>query len=214
MRGISCGPLLALGLAALPAVSIASCVPGAKPSYQDITAIYFRSEGVTEPVELHRGDLVRRGACPVSLVLYVSPSDVDKGSSPACLNGHLGELQPCCGASDSSTGDSPQLIFNRLVEVLVKDHFYDIADSSQPARSDAAGFYSIAVMRCDARPHDKSGGSMFVALAQARSKMSIVALSIPFGSMPEVTYGSKILTLFDDFTHAVYQSEWTPQDIW
>ena len=189
VRGLLCGPLLALGFATLPAVATASCVSGAtgiSNIYGDLFPLR-RSHGT-------RRTSPGRSSSPWSLSRFARPLRLAKrcgqGQQSSLLTGHLGELQPCCGASDSSTGDSPQLIFNRLVAVLVKDHFYDLANSSQPARSDAAAFYSIAVVRCDAQPHDKSGGSMFVAPPQAKSTMSIVALSIPFGSMPEVTYGS------------------------
>jgi hypothetical protein len=207
-------PLIALGFATLPVVSIASCVPGTKPAYHDITAVYFRSEGVTAPIAIHRDEPIAPGACPVRTVLYVSTSDVDMGGAPACIISRNGDVKACCGAADLSTDDSPQLIFNRLVVVLERDHFYDIAESSQPVESDSAAFYSITVMRCGAQPHNKDDSIVFLGAPQPGPNTSILSLNIPFTSLPRVVYGPKILTLFDDFTHAIYQSEWTRGDIW
>lgn len=210
---LRCGTLIALGLAALPIVSIASCDPGAKPSYQDISAVYFQSEGVSEPVAIRDDETVRPGACPVGVKLYVSPSDVEMGGGPYCFTDRSGEARSCCGATDSSTDDSPQLIFTRLVAVLEKDRFYDIAESSQPTESDDAAFYSIVVMRCEPQPKSR-GDIAFVGPPQPRPTRSILALSVPFGSLPRAAYDSNILTLFDDFTHAIYQSTWNIEDVY
>lgn len=207
-------PLTAFGFATLPVVSTASCVPGAKPSYQDVSSVYFHSQGVTAPIAIHRDEPIRPGACPVTTVLYVSSSHVDMGGGPACITGRSGEVRACCGATDSSTDDSPQLIFSRLVAVLEKNHFYDIADSSQPTESDGAAFYSIIVMRCGAHTLNKDIGITFVGAPQPGPDTSMLSLSIPFASLPRAVYGPKILTLFDDFTHAIYQSEWTQGDIY
>lgn len=214
MRGTLYGSIFALGLATLPAFSVASCMAGAKPSYHDISAIYFRSEGVTEPATLHRSDPVQPGACTVTVALYVSLSEVDKSGGPACFKSNSGRVYSCCGATASSTNDSPQEVFDRLVAVLQKDHFYDIATSSRQTRSDSAAFYLIAVMRCGAQSHDKNIGIALVGGPHAATNTSILALSIPFRLLPGRVYDSKILTLFDDFTHAIYESHWTEEDIW
>lgn len=205
--------LIALGLVAHPIVSIASCLPGAKPSYQDISAVYFRSEGVSEPVAIRPGERVQPGACPVGVKLYVSRSDVEKGGGPYCFVGRSGEVRSCCGATDSSTDDSPQLIFNRLVTVLERHRFYDIVESSQPTESDDVAFYSIVVMRCEAQPKNR-GAITFLGPPQPKPTRSILALSIPFGSLPRAAYDSEILALFDDFTRAIYQSQWTLEDVY
>jgi hypothetical protein len=210
---LCCGMLIALGFAAFPIASTASCVPGAKPSYQDISAVYFRSEGVSEPVAIRPNETVRPGACPVGVKLYVSRSDVEKAGGPYCFTDRSGEKRSCCGTTDSSTDDSPQLIFTRLVAVLEKDRFYDIAESSQPTESDDAAFYSIVVMRCEPQPKSR-GDIAFVGPPQPRPNISILALSVPFRSLPRAAYDSNILTLFDDFTHAIYQSEWNIEDIY
>lgn len=207
-------PLIALGFATLPAVSMASCVPGAKPSYQDVTAVYFRSEGVTEPVAIGRGDPVQPGACPVTVVLYVSPSDADMGGGPACFTDRSGKMQRCCGATDSRTEDSPRRVFDRLVAVLEKDRFYGLTESTPLTRSNGAAFYSIAVMRCGAQARGKGVSIAFVGPPQPRPNTSIVALNIPFGSAPEAFYDSNVIVFFDDFTRAIYQSRWSLEDIW
>jgi hypothetical protein len=168
VKGSLCGPLIALGFAALPTFSIASCVSGTKPANRDISAIYFRSEGTTEPVAVHRGDPVQRGACPVTVSLYVSPNDVDKSESPVCFKGSSGEVYSCCGATDSTTNDLPQVIFDRLLAVLKADHFYDIPASVQPTQSDNAAYYLIAVMRCGAQPHNESIHTAFIGRVRAR----------------------------------------------
>jgi hypothetical protein len=210
---LCCRTLIALGFAAFPIASTASCVPGAKPPYQDISAVYFRSEGVSEPVAIHRGETVQPGACPATVKLYVSPSDVEKGGGPYCFTDRSGEARNCCGGTTSSTDDSPKLIFNRLVAVLEKDRFYDIAESSQPTESDDAAFFSIVVMRCGSQPKN-SGHVTFLGPPQPEPNTSILALSIPFGSLPRVAYAPKVLMLFDDFTRAIYQSEWNIEDIY
>ncbi len=207
-------PLIALGFAILPVVSIASCEPGAKPSYQDVSSVYFHSEGVTAPIAIHRDEPIGPGACPVTTVLYILASHVDMGGGPACITSRSGEVRACCGATDSTTDDSPQLIFNRLVAVLEKDHFYDIADSSQRTESDGAAFYSITVMRCGAHTLNKDIGITFVGAPQPGPDTSMLSLSIPFMSLPRAVYDPKTLTLFDDFTHAIYQSVWTQGDIY
>jgi hypothetical protein len=213
MRVSLSGPLIALALAALPAVSIASCAPGAEPSYGDITAIYFRSENLTEPVAIRAGDRVEPGACPVSVVLYSSPSDVEKAGGPYCFRDRSGKWQQCCGATDSTTEDSPQLIFDRLLAVLRKDRLYDLENSSQVSRSDGVASDGITVMRCGAQPHEK-GTIAFVGPPQPGYNTSIVSISVPFGTLPESLYSAKILTLFDDFTRAIYQSQWEGGDIY
>lgn len=208
------GPLFALACASIPAFSVASCIPGGKPSYQDISSIYFRSEGVTEPISIHRGDLVQRGACPALVVLYASPNEVDKGGSPYCFQNRAAKVHSCCGATDSSTGDSPQLVFDRLVTVLQQDGFYNMVGSSQPRQSGNAAFYSITVMRCGAQPHNKNISLAFVGSPQPSSNTAMLIISIPFGSLPDAAHGTNILTIFDDLTHAIYQSRWTVEDIW
>jgi hypothetical protein len=123
-------------------------------------------------------------------------------------------VYPCCGgATESGTDDSPQIVFDRLVAVLEKDHFYDI-EPSQLTQSDGAAFYSITVMRCGAQPHDKSIAIAFLGAPEAEPNTSILAINIPFGSFPEVLYDSRVLTLFGDFTRAIYQSKWNPPDIY
>jgi hypothetical protein len=206
-------PLLALALAMFPALSIASCLPGVKPSYQDISAIYFHSEGVTEPVAIHSGHPVMAGACPVSVDFYASPSHVDKAGDGTCHKDRAGRVYACC-PTEYNTDDFPQRIFNRLVAALAKDRFYDIVESSQPmesppplrrvGQSDNAAFYSIVAMRCGAQPGTR----------QAKLNTSTLALSIPIGSLPGATYDSKIIMLFDDFTRAIYQSQWLPGDVY
>lgn len=217
MRISTYASLIAFGLAALPVITVASCVPGARPSYQDISAVYFRSEGVTEPVAIDRGDPVQPGDCPVAVALYVSPSDVEKVGGPACFKSSAGKVYSCCGATTSDTNDSPQTIFGRLVAALEKDQFCNIVDSPhvdspQLTESDGAAFYSIAVMRCGAWPH--RGSILSVRSPKAQPNTSILALSIPFGSLPEVAYDSRIITLVADFTRAIYQSQWIPGDIY
>ncbi len=205
--------LIALGFAVTPVLSGAACMPGAKPAYQDISGIYFRSEGVTAPVAIHRDNPVRVGACPVRVVLYVSPGDADMAGSPACLTNRSGQTQICCGTTNSTANDSAQVIFGRLVAVLQRDHFFDIA-ASQPKRSDGAAFFSIAVMRCGAQPHNKAFPIAFLGAPQRNLNTTILALSIPFDSLPRAAYDSKLITLFDHFTQAIYRSDWILQDIW
>lgn len=89
----------------------------------------------------------------------------------------------------------------------------DIAESSQPTESDDAAFYSIVVMRCRSQPKN-NGHVTFLGPPQPEPNTSILALSIPFGSLPPATYDSKLLALFDDFTRAIYQSEWNLEDVY
>lgn len=199
--------------AAPPVVSIASCATGGKPSYSDITSVYFRSENVTEPVAIDAGDPVEPGACPVRVVLYSSPSDVEKAGGPFCFKDRSGKWKNCCGATDSTTEDSPQVIFDRLLAVLKNDRFYDLANSSRVSGSDGAAFYGVTVMRCGAQPHGK-GTLAFVGPPRAAYNTSIVSMSIPFGSVPESLYDAKTLTLFDDFTRAIYESKWDGGDVY
>ncbi len=158
---LCCGILIALGFAAFPIASIASCVPGTKPSYQDISALYFRSEGVSEPVAIRRGKTVQPGACPVTVKLYVSPSDVEKGRRPILLlRRPLGRI--------------------------------------------------AALLRRSNNPKYRR----FAATHLQSTRCGAGALSIPFGSLPPAAYDSKLLALFDDFTRAIYQSEWNLEDIY
>ncbi|HKU80762.1 MAG TPA: hypothetical protein VJP76_01230 [Candidatus Tumulicola sp.] len=191
--------LLAFGLAALPAASPGSCRPGAAPSYDDISSVYFQSSGLSEPIAIHRGARVEPGACPIRVTFYVSRSDVRMGGSPVCIETNESVYQ-CCGASASQTGDSPQIVFDRVVAVLKRDRFYSLAASPQTALPDGAAFYRIAVMRCGApRPMPNT---------------SILTLRIPFGSTPETLYDPNLVKLFGDLTHAIYESKWTRGDVW
>lgn len=213
MKASLIAPSIGLALASLPPVSIASCVPGGERSYGDISAIYFQSENLTEPVAIHAADPLEPGACPVRVVLYSSPSNVEKGGGPYCFKDRSGKWQHCCGATDSATEDSPQLIFGRLLTVLKNDRFYDLATSSQVTAPDGAAFYGVAVMRCGAQPHSK-GTIAFVGPPQAAYNTSIVSITIPFGSLPESMYGAKTVALFEDLTRAIYQSHWEGGDVY
>lgn len=210
-------PVIALGFATLPVVTIATCLPGGKPSYQDITSLYFRARGVMEPIAIHRRDPVQRTVlCLATVAVYASPTNADKGGSPYCVYNAVRGDDPAAsiGAWDSAADEPPQLIFDRLLSVLVKDRFYEIVNSPRPTESDGAAFYSIAVMRCGAQPHRENVPIAFVGPPRAVPNTSILALSIPFGSVPEAAADPKILQLFDDFTRTIYQSRWTAPDVY
>jgi hypothetical protein len=205
---------IVVAFAALPLNAIAACAGDNKPSYSDITAIDFRSQGLTEPGVLRSDRPVGAGACPVSVALYVTPSFDDMGGGPVCYKDASGKVQHCCGATLSRTDDPPLSIFSRLVAALQKDGFYDQPETGQASPPPDGAFFSLAVMRCGDQPRSKGFSMAFGGPPKARPNTAIVALTFPYGSLPTSLYAAKTLTLFEDVTQAVYQSKWSLTDVY
>jgi len=69
-------------------------------------------------------------------------------------------------------------------------------------------------MRCGAHPLDNDVSITFLGPPQPGPDTSMLSLNPVCVFADGPCYDPKILTLFDDFTHAIYQSKWTRGDIW
>ncbi len=205
---------LIAAFAGLPMTASAACASGDTPAYSDISAVYFRSAGLTEP-GVFRSDLpVVAGACPVSVVLYVTPSFDDMGGGPLCYKDASGKVRQCCGATSSSTDDPAPLVFGRLVAALQKDGFYDLPETEQASPPPDGALFSLAVLRCGTQSRRKNFSIAFGGPPSAGPNTAIIALTLPYGSLPTSLYGAKTLSLFEDVTQAVYQSNWSLTDVY
>jgi hypothetical protein len=203
----------------LPVTATATCAAGAKPSYDDITSIYFQSQGTTAPIAIHLDEPVVAGECPVGPTFLSTPTNVDMGSSPACFKGRSGKIEKCCGGERLETEDSPQPIFQRLLAVLKQDHFFDIpslalGNAPEPSDFGTVAYYKIAVMRCGAQRRDPKFLILFGGPPQPASNTTIFSIAIPLSRTPGTMYGKDIINLFDDLTHAIYESQWNSSDIY
>jgi hypothetical protein len=107
----------------------------------------------------------------------------------------------------------------RLLAVLKEDRFFDIpalvqGNAPEPSDFGTAAYYKIAVMRCGAQRRDPKFLILFGAAPQPASNTTIFSIAIPLGTTPSTMYGNGIINLFDDVTHAIYQSQWTSSDIY
>jgi hypothetical protein len=136
------------------------------------------------------------------------------GGGPLCYKDASGKVQHCCGATISRTDDPAPSIFDRFVAALQKDGFYDLSEADRASPSPDGAFFSLAVMRCGAQPHRKSFSIAFVGPPNAGPNTAILALALPYGSLPTSLYSAKMLTLFEDVTRAVYQSTWSLTEVY
>jgi hypothetical protein len=211
---------VAVSIAALlPTAATAACTPGSKPSYDDVSSIYFQSQGTTSPIMLHLDEPVVAGECPIGLTFLSTPTNVDMGSSPACFKGRSGKIEKCCGGERLVTDDAPTPIFQRLLAVLKQDRFFDIpaltgGNAPEPSDFGTSAYYKIAVMRCGAQRRDPKFLILFGGPPQPASNTTIFSIAIPLGRTPGTMYGKDIVKLFDDVTRAIYESQWNSSDIY
>ena len=211
---------MAMSIAALlPVATIAACEANAKPSYDDITSIYFQSQGTTAPIVLHLDEPVVAGECPIGLTFLSTPTNVDMGSSAACFRGTSGKIEKCCGGERLETDDAPTPIFQRLLAVLKEDRFFDIpalvqGNAPEPSDFGTAAYYKIAVMRCGAQRRDPKILTLFGGPPEPAPNTTIFSIAVPFNRTPGTMYDKTVIQLLDDVTHAIYQSQWTSSDIY
>jgi hypothetical protein len=205
--------------ALLPATAAAACTPGGKPSYDDVTSIYFQSQGTTAPIVLHLDEPVVAGDCPVGLTFLSTPTNADMGSGPVCFKESSGKIAKCCGGERFETDDAAKTIFERLLAVLKQDSFFEIpslAEGNAPELRDfgTAAYYKIAVMRCGAQRRDPKFVILFGGPPEPAPNTTIFSIAVPLKKAPGTVYDKRIVTLLDDLTHAIYQSRWNSSDIY
>jgi hypothetical protein len=207
--------LSTLILAFAPVAATAACTAGAQPAYEDISAVYFTADGVTEPVTIASDQPQVPGKCPVSVGLYATRAFFDMGAGPMCFVTAKGAVTRCCGATRSDTDDSPGTIFTRLITILKQDSFYSVISPAPTVQSNvkAAG-YTIAVMRCGAKARREGDMGYTADFFQPDPNERKLTIRIPFGSSPQSNFDSNIVKLFADVARAIYASDWHVTDVY
>ncbi|HEY2473439.1 MAG TPA: hypothetical protein VGI19_01430 [Candidatus Cybelea sp.] len=201
--------LLIFAFWGMPAAALA-CDGTAESSYTDVTQIYVSTDGLTVPVAVHADATLDAGACPQGRDLWVWRQGVSMAGGQ-CFRSSSGEVTRCC-PGDFGTDDPPAEIFARLVAVLERDRFYDVAAQQTPTSTQSGAVFEIAVRRC-APPPDAS--SILVNRGPTpNSQTTLLQIVVPLGTKPGTVLAPDVVRLLDDITRAVYQSKWYGQDIY
>jgi hypothetical protein len=177
-------------------------------AYADVTQIYVSTDGLTVPVAIHADETLNAGVCPQARDVRVWQQEVAMTGS-LCMRLPSGELTRCCPAT-FATDDAPAELFARLLAVLERDHFYDVAAdrTSTPAQSGAV--FEVAVVRCAPLPAASSTFGPPIPSSQTTS-LNIV---VPLGTKPAMVLSHDAVRLLVDVMQAVYQSKWYQQDVY
>lgn len=200
--------LLAGALWSIPVATFA-CDGTATPSYANITAIYFRSDGLTPPVAVPANVALDAGDCPVGREALVWRQGASMNGG-LCARSQSGKPTRCCPAT-FATDDLPAQIFARLLAVLERDRFYDLAPAESLASAQNAAVLEVAVLRCMPKP---DWSTILAALRKPNPQTTVLRIVVPFGMKPATALGPGVARFLDDFTLAVYQSKWYGQDVY
>lgn len=202
--------LFAFTLWSVPATSLA-CNPKAASSYADITQIYFSSDGLTAPFALPTNAVLEAGNCPETRWSLVWQQGTFMAGSPSCSRSPSGKVVECC-ATVYETGDPPTQIFARLVAVLDRDRFYNLAEAQASTPTQAGGIFEIAVRRCTPPPAMKTIGSTRAPAPD--SQTTVLRIVLPFDAKPGNAVNPGVVRLLNDVTEAIYQSHWEASDVY
>jgi hypothetical protein len=209
--------LLACALWGAPVATLA-CNVTAASSYADVTQIYVLSDGLTAPVSVHGNVALDAGDCPESRKVLVWQQGDAMGGGPYCGRSPSGKLTICCGATTLPTDDPAAQIFARLLAVLERDRFYELAAARTPAfdqnqnGEQTAVVFEVAVLRCV--PPPRSISIQFTGPPEPNPHTTVLRVAVPLGATPSSALDPDVVRLLDDVMHAVYQSRWYGQDIY
>jgi hypothetical protein len=178
------------------------------PAYADVTQIYVSTDGVTVPVAVNADTTLDAGVCPQARNVRVWQRGVAMTGS-LCARLPSGKLTRCCPAT-FATDDPPAQIFARLLAVLERDRFYDVAANRTSTRAQSGAVFEIVVARCAPLP---AAGALWEAPIPS-SQTTTLQMVVPLGTKPGTALSPEAVRLLDDITHAVYQSKWYGQDVY
>jgi hypothetical protein len=210
--------VLTCALWGIPVATLA-CNATRVSSYADVTQIYVLSDGLTAPVSVQADVALDAGDCPESRKVLVWQQGDAMGGGPYCWRSKSGKLTKCCGgATTLATDDPPAQIFARLLSVLERDRFYELAAARTPAfdqnqnGEQTAVVFEIAVLRCV--PPPRSISIQFTGPPMPNPHTTVLRVAVPLGTKPRSALDPDVVRLLDDVMRAVYQSYWYGQDIY
>lgn len=136
------------------------------------------------------------------------------GGGPRCFRPPSGKVQICCGATSLETEDPPAQVFARLLAVLERDRFYELAAAQTLMHEDeqTGVEFEVAVLRCV--PPPRAISIMFTGPPEPNSRTTVLRVVLPYGTKLRSALDPGVPALLDDVTNAVYQSRWQVTDIW
>lgn len=189
-------------------VAACACHGTETPAYADVTQIYVSTDGLSVPVAIHGDSTLYAGVCPQARDVRVWQQGVAMTGS-LCVRSPSGEFTRCCPAT-FATDDPPAQIFQRLLTVLERDRFYDVATDRTSTRAQDGAVFEVAVVRCASL----SATSDVFGAPTPSSQTTILKIAAPLGTKPGSLLSPAAVRLIDDLTHAVYQSKWYGQDVY
>jgi hypothetical protein len=209
--------MLVLAFWGVPVAAFA-CTSAGAASYADVTQIYVSTDELTVPVAIHADTTLAAGDCPQERDLRVWQQGTAM-SGAQCVYSPSGKPsgEICCPTT-FATDDPSARIFARLLAVLERDRFYDVAAERTANSTQRGAVIEIAVIRCAPLP-DASiiGGSEYAAFAELpipSSLTTVLHIVVPLGTKPDTALAPDVLRVLDDVTNAIYQSKWYGQDIY
>jgi hypothetical protein len=189
-------------------VAAFSCNGVQTPAYADVTQIYVGTDGLTVPVAIDAATPLDAGLCPQARDVRVWQQGVAM-TGDRCTRLRSGESTLCCPGT-FATDDPPAQIFARLLTVLERDRFYDVAvdRTSTPAQKGAV--FEVAVVRCA----PLLAASDVFGPPKPSSQTTILRIVVPVGTKPGTVLSPAAVRLLDDVTNAVYQSKWYGQNVY
>lgn len=195
---------------AVPTAALACGGTEASP-YAAVTQIYVSTDGVTAPVAIQADRTLEAGDCPQTRSVRAWPGGSAMSGGPICFPTRPGKLSRCCWGT-FATEDPPANIFARMLAVLERDRFYDVA-AEQPLSSIQKGAaFEIAVLRCAPSPNVSTVSAMPEPTHD--SQTTVLRIVVPLGAKPGAVLADDVVRLLEDITNAVYQSKWYGQDVY
>src|SRR5579875_4086710 len=117
-------------------------------AYADVTQIYVSTHGLTVPVAIDAHTSLSAGDCPDDRNVRIWREGTAMAGSQ-CVHLSSGRLsgKTCC-PTVFATDDPPARIFARLLAVLERDRFYDVAAKRNANSTQSGAVFEIAVVRC------------------------------------------------------------------
>ena len=188
------------------------------PDYADVTQIYVSTHGLTVPVAIHADTALKAGDCPDDRNVRIWRQGTAMAGSQ-CVYLSPGRLsgKTCC-PTVFATDDPPARIFMRLLAVLERDRFYEVAAERNADSGQNGAVFEIAVVRCAPLPRSSAiGGSEYAALTEApmaSAETTVLRIVVPVGTKPGTVLAPNVVRLLDDVTNALYESKWYGQDVY
>ena len=131
-------------------------------------------------------------------------------SGSVCVRLSSGRFTNCCLAR-FATDDLPARIFERLLSVLRRDRFYDVAAERTANSTQSGALFEVAVVRCSAL---SDVVTWTAPEPTPNPRTTILRIVLPVGTKPSTALPPDVIRLLNDVTRAVDQSKWYGQDVY